>query len=111
MSKAVKAWEQAVRDFGVIVEGSGAPELHHVVGRTYKQDKLLVGPWFVLLLPWQYHGTGSGDPCNVTHFRRNFTARFGLQRDLFAGMVKILHNEGVDVPPIEILKAIEATDR
>jgi hypothetical protein len=106
---AVKRWEEAVREYGLAVPGEGWPELHHVAGRTYKQNKILVGPWFILLLPWQYHGVLSNDPANVTHYPKRFVTKFGTQRELFANMVNSLQEIGVEVPSPEIITAIQAT--
>lgn len=106
-----KQWLGIVAEHGPVIQGEGPTQLHHVVGRTGKHNKVLIGPWFVLPLPWQYHDVASGDSCNVTHFRHNFTRRFGLQKDLFLQMVERIRATGESVPHGLILKAIEDTNR
>ena len=62
-------------------------QLHHCVGRSYVQNKVPIGHWFVLPLHWRLHDTHSGSIVNVTHFRKNFSEMYGLQRDLFLDRV------------------------
>ena len=84
-------------------------QLHHVVGRSYKQDKIPVGNWFALPVPICLHDVHSNHPDNVTHFRRRFTARFGTQRELFKSMVNRMAGAGYCVPDKEVMQAIMAT--
>ena len=45
-----KKWREQVRDLGCVVCGSENPEIHHVVGRTSKHNKVHIGHWFILPL-------------------------------------------------------------
>lgn len=106
-----KAWEANVREQGCIITGRNDVQIHHVVGRSYKHNKVLIGPWFILPLCWYLHDVHSNSKHNVTHFRHNFTRVYGFQRDLFANMVKTMQNQGYEVPETTILQAISETDR
>lgn len=109
--KAIKDWEDAVRAYGCVVTSETAVELHHVVGRKYKLEKVLIGPYFILPLCWRLHGVLSNDPRNVTHFRHRFTEEYGLQRDLFAKMCDDMAENGIMVPvPPEIAGLIAQTN-
>jgi len=93
-----KQWLGIIAEYGPVIEGSGPIQLHHVVGRTYKHNKVLIGPWFVLPLPWQYHDVHSNDPLNVTHYRHRFTDFFGQQSELFNKMCVDMENSGIVLP-------------
>lgn len=77
-------------------------QCHHVCGRTYKQNKVHIGHYFILPVPIDLHDVHSNNPLNVTHWRHNFTNEFGLQRDLWAKMVeRLVWHEAIlwsDVP-------------
>lgn len=106
-----KRWLSVVADHGPIVPGYGPTQLHHVAGRTYRHNKVDIGHWYILPLPWQYHDVASPDPCNVTHFRHNFTDRFGYQRDLFEQMLNNMENRGIILEiPDEVVEAIRSTN-
>ncbi len=73
-------------------------QLHHVVGRKAKHNKVAIGEWFILPLPIRYHDVSSDNPFNVTHYRHMFTHEFGLQSELFKEMIESMVNLGVDLP-------------
>lgn len=106
-----KQWMSTLAEYGPVIEGSGPVQLHHVLGRTYKNNKILIGPWFILPLPWQYHDVHSNDPLNVTHHKHLFTQEFGLQCNLFAEMVETLQDRGYKVPSHDVLDSIAQTRR
>lgn len=86
-------------------------EIHHVMGRSGRQNKVKVGHWFILPVAFELHNVMSNNPLNVTHFRKRFTAEFGNQRDLFAQMVeKIAEEDGENPVPEEVFNAIMATN-
>jgi len=84
-------------------------QYHHVVGRSYKQNKIKIGNFFILPVPQELHDVGSNDPDNVTHFRHNFTRRFGNQRDLWQMMICRMEEYGLEIPSLEIIYAISVT--
>lgn len=107
-----KQWIENVVEFGPMVNDPSPmyrPQIHHVVGRKGKHNKTLIGPWFILYLPWRYHDVASNDPLNVTHWKHEFTDAFGLQSKLFAQRVELIHNAGLEIPDKSILDAIADT--
>lgn len=115
-----KAWLKAVADFhndyGLDylygVDWSSAPfQMHHVCGRSYKQNKVKIGNWFILPVPLALHDVHSNHPLNVTHWRHRFTDNFGLQRDLWLKMVEKMKSESVccNFPGCEVECAIMAS--
>lgn len=109
-SKAVSDWEALVREQGCIITGQNDVQLHHVHGRTYKHNKVLIGPWFILPLCCELHDVGSNNPNNVTHYPKDFANAFGLQKDLFATMCRDLVLEGNVLPfPQEVIDSIQDT--
>jgi len=84
-------------------------QIHHVVGRTYIHNKVPIGHWFILPLEERYHDTHSPDLLNVTHFPKAFTEEFGMQRDIFAGLVDEMEKKGFYIPPADVLAAIADT--
>jgi len=108
-----KQWLQTVVEFaakhGPVVKGHGRVQIHHVVGPTYVHNKVPIGHWFLLPLPFELHDVSSNHPCNVTHFRKRFTEEHGEQRILFELMCEIIRAEGGTLPPDEALQAIQQT--
>ena len=103
-----KQWLSIVADHGPLIHGAGM-QIHHVCGRTYKHNKVLIGPWFIIPLPFELHDVSSNHPQNVTHYKHRFTDGYGLQSELFAEMVERLRDRGIEVPDQEILDAIKDT--
>lgn len=85
-------------------------EIHHVVGRTGKQNKVAIGHEFILPVPFELHNVMSNHPDNVTHFKKNFVKRFGTQRELFKKLVDAMRECGYQVPSDDILEAIQSTN-
>ena len=69
-------------------------QLHHVLGRSAKQDKVSIGHWFILPIPFDLHDVSSNHPENVTHRKKDFVKRFGNQRDLFCIILESMRDEG-----------------
>ena len=98
VAKAVKDWENLVREQGCIVTGQNDVQIHHVLGRTYKHNKVLIGPWYILPLCMRLHDVHSNSPFNVTHYPKRFAIEFGEQRNLFVTMCEILASDGFELP-------------
>lgn len=81
-------------------------QIHHVKGRSYKQNKVTIGHWFVIPVPVELHDVNSNHELNVTHHKHAFTGAFGLQRELFNDMYFIMKDQGYAVPDLNILNAI-----
>lgn len=73
-------------------------QCHHVGGRKYKHNKVKIGHWFVLPLPFDLHDVSSNNPLNVTHHKHAFTEKFGLQSELFKEMINSMIDHGFDLP-------------
>lgn len=98
-TKAQKDWLSTLADYGCVVSRERQPiQLHHVMGRTYKHNKVLIGPWYVLPLAFRYHDVSSDNPFNVTHYRKKFAIEKGYQRDLFRKMCLDMIELGVTIP-------------
>ncbi len=83
---------------------------HHVLGRSAKHNKVDIGHWFILPIPFELHDVSSNHPENVTHRKKDFVKRFGNQRDLFLMMVEDMRERGYELPPAEVCKAIRSTN-
>lgn len=68
-------------------------QCHHVAGRTYKNNKVHIGHYFILPVPFDLHDVSSNHPLNVTHWRNRFKAEFGMQRDLWNKMIVTMATE------------------
>jgi len=85
---------------------------HHCCGRKAKHNKVAIGHWFVLPLPFIYHDVSSNDIYNVTHHRHNFTGHFGLQSELFKEMISSMILFGYELPfGQDVIDAIMDTRR
>lgn len=113
-----KAWLKAVADFhnehgvGYLFGDmwNDAPfQIHHVCGRSYKQNKVKIGHWFILPVPQQLHDVHSAHPLNVTHYRKRFSEAFGNQRYLWRKMVEKMADNGIAEPESNISGAIMLT--
>jgi len=105
-----KRWLSMVTDYRCVVTNRSDIQRHHVVGRTYKHNKIHIGTAFVLPLWWELHDPGSNDPLNVTHYRHRFTDVYGTQRDLFKGMIIFMKADGLTIPfDNEVIDAIMDT--
>ena len=82
---------------------------HHVVGRSAKNNKVPIGHEFILPVPFVLHDVSSNHPLNVTHRKKAFTAKFGMQRDLFNTMYYSMQDKGYTVPSDDVLNAIMST--
>tara|TARA_R110000851_G_scaffold133381_3_gene268208 strand:- start:10859 stop:11206 length:348 start_codon:yes stop_codon:yes gene_type:complete len=96
--KAVQDWEDTVRAIGCVITGQNDVQIHHVHGRTYKNNKILIGPWLILPLCIRLHDVHSNDPLNVTHYPKKFGLEYGLQKDIFLDMCDNLENDGIILP-------------
>jgi hypothetical protein len=106
-------WMTAIADYAntyqPVIRGGNpkAFQLHHVCGRSYIHNKTPIGHWFILPLPVELHDVNYSDnPLNVTFWPKNFTMKFGMQREIFDQMVKEMEKREYEVPPAEVLQAI-----
>lgn len=98
-----KEFQSETMSLGCIITGDKHNiQLHHVVGRSYVQNKVHVGHYFVNPLHFSLHDISSNSMLNVTYYRKNFTQRYGLQKDLYLNRV-VQYELSV---PEEVLEAI-----
>ena len=112
-----KEWMTAIADFASTDlaalygdEFDQSPfQLHHVLGRSAKHNKVSIGHEFILPVPFDLHDVSSNHSENVTHRKKAFIKRFGNQRDLFNELFAIMRAQGYTVPSIDIYNAIMDT--
>ena len=84
-------------------------QLHHVLGRSAKHNKVPIGHEFILPVPIDLHDVDSNHELNVTHHKHAFTDAFGMQCNLFDSMYYSMTNQGYIVPSSKIHLAIMDT--
>lgn len=105
---AQKRWMKQIADFieqeslgilyGSEFEGRKDFQLHHVLGRSAKHNKVPIGHWFIIPVPVELHDVHSNHPDNVTHFKKNFAKRFGRQSQIFHDMVSHITWHETEIP-------------
>ena len=116
-NKAQKQWMSDITDWSICNLGmlygekyDGAIiQRHHVLGRSAKHNKVDIGHWFILPVPYELHEPNETHKFHVGHCKRAFTDVFGMQRMLFDSMYYSMINQGYTVPPNEIHLAIMDT--
>jgi len=83
-NKKHREWEEIVRATGCCITGAtNNVQVHHVVGRKGKHNKVLIGPYFILPLHEDYHMI-TGAHRNAWHKnKKGFIREFGDPRDLW----------------------------
>lgn len=84
-------------------------QLHHVLGRSAKHNKVAIGHWFIIPVPYQYHDISETNDLNVSYYKHNFTEKFGKQHELFVVMCGVMRIRGYTVPSKEIINSIMDT--
>ena len=88
---------------------NGVFQRHHVLGRSAKHNKVAIGHWFILPVPFDLHDVSSNHQYNVTHNKKAFVKRFGNQRDIFMWMLEEMRDDGYELPPFDVCEAIRGT--
>ena len=96
--------------YGSEFEGRTDFQLHHVLGRSAKHNKIPIGHEFIIPVPFELHDVDSNHPDNVTHRKKAFVERFGDQRGIFQVLYAGIAQWGYDVPSMEIYNAIMDTN-
>ena len=84
-------------------------QLHHVLGRSAKHNKVAIGHWFIIPVLFELHDVSGKHDCNVTNYKHRFTDKYGNQREIFKDMVNDMRMEMYSLPPADVLRAIEDT--
>ena len=101
--------------YGEEYEGRTDFQLHHVLGRSAKHNKVAIGHWFVIPVPFELHDVSSNHPLNVTHHKKAFKNEFGDQCGIFQILYSCMDkwNDFEDfnysMPGIEVYNAIMDT--
>ena len=95
--------------YGEEYEGDINIQRHHVLGRSAKQNKVAIGHWFVIPVPFALHDPSMNHEFHVGKCKKAFVIRFGTQRDLFDTMYHNMHSEGYKVPSVDVYNAIMET--
>jgi len=85
-------------------------QLHHVLGRSAKHNKINIGHEFIIPVPFDLHDVSSNHELNVTHHKHAFTDEFGKQGDLFNKMATDMDEQGYITPDLEVCYTIKDTN-
>lgn len=86
-----------------------AIQRHHVLGRSAKHNKVEIGHWFILPVPFVMHDPNVDHEFHVGKCKRAFTDRFGTQSSIFQVMISFMDIEGYKVPSLDVYHAIMDT--
>lgn len=111
--KLLKDMVSLINDHGLGVlyhgyDGRTDYQIHHVLGRSAKHNKVHIGYNFILPVPIELHDNGD-HPLNVTHHKHAFTGEYGKQCDIHMNMINIMGVNGYDTPEQHVLDAIMDT--
>ncbi len=90
-------------------------QLHHVLGRSAKHNKVAIGHEFIIPVPVELHDVNSNHPLNVTHRKKAFIAEFGSQSSIFQILYSCMDKwndfdeNNFSMPSIEVYNAIMDT--
>lgn len=118
-NKIQKDWMTSITSFindnglGILYKGyEGRIEMqrHHVLGRSAKHNKVHIGHWFVIPVPYELHEEHEDHEFHVGKHKHKFTEKYGKQSDIFFKMCEIMRFQGYFQPvPFEAHSAIMAT--
>lgn len=95
--------------YGIHFLGRYDFQRHHVLGRSAKQNKVHVGHWFIIPVPFELHDPNMNHQFHVGKCKKAFVKQFGTQRALFDMMYQGMKEHGYKVPDIDIYDAIMST--
>ena len=85
-------------------------QIHHVLGRSAKHNKIHIGHWFEIPVPFDLHDVNVNHPLNVTHHKHAFTDKFGKQAQIFNDMLRHMDWNEIDYNiPDDVIAAIGDT--
>ena len=88
-------------------EWSNKPiQRHHVLGRAAKNNKIEIGHWFILPVPFDLHDPNVNHKYHVGHRKNSFTKEFGSQCSLFEKMCLSMEDYGYNMPDLKTYLAI-----
>ena len=96
--------------YGHDYDGHTNIQLHHVLGRTARHNKIDIGHWFIIPVPFELHDPNVSHKYHVHKCKKAFVRRFGNQRDIYEHLVTIMECQGYAVPPMSAHYAILDTN-
>ena len=116
---AQKKWMESITDY---INENGLGDLygsdyvydtriqrHHVLGKSARHNKIAIGHWFILPVPFELHDPNVNHEFHVGHCKKAFVKRFGTQRSLFKRMYQAMKQQGYNVPENYIYDEIMRT--
>ena len=91
------------------IESTSSIQLHHVLGRSAKHNKIHIGHEFIIPVPYELHDVDSNHHENVTHRKKAFIKRFGTQSSIYQVLISCMEMDGYTVPSMDIYSAIMDT--
>ena len=85
--------------YGHEYDGHTNIQRHHVLGRTARHNKIHIGHWFIIPVPFELHDPNVNHKYHVGKCKNAFVRRFGNQRDIYEHLVTIMECQGYAVPP------------
>ena len=84
VTKRLREFEEAFRGLGCCITGAtNGVQIHHVKGRKFKHNKVLIGGHFILPLHYDLHMVTGAHPNAYHKNKRGFIEEFGQPRDLW----------------------------
>ena len=83
--------------------------IHHVVGRSAKNNKVPIGHEFISPVPIELHDPNLNNKYHVGKCKHAFTDRFGKQVFLYNEMYNDMSKQGYKVPNREVFESIVST--
>jgi len=95
--------------YGPDYEGDTRMQRHHVLGRSAKHNKVAIGHWFVIPVPYELHEPNLNHKYHVGSNKKGFVKKYGSQCGLFQCLVGFMAQWGYDTPPKDAYMAIMDT--
>ena len=95
--------------YGHEYEGRTDIQRHHVLGRAAKNNKVAIGNWFIIPVPFELHDPNMKHKYHVGHCKKAFVKKFGTQRELFCVLYHNMKSWGYNVPSNEVYNSIMST--
>ena len=95
--------------YGHEYDGHTNIQRHHVLGRTAKHNKIHIGHWFIIPVPFELHDPNVDHKHHVGKCKKAFVRRFGSQRGIYEHLTTLMLYQGYAVPPINAHYAILET--
>ncbi|QDP67503.1 MAG: hypothetical protein Unbinned5350contig1004_10 [Prokaryotic dsDNA virus sp.] len=90
-------------------EGRFEMQRHHVMGRSARHNKVDIGHWFIIPVPFELHDPNINHEFHVGSNKKSFVKKYGDQRGIFQSLISCMAQWGYDVPPMDVYHAIMDT--